>query len=91
MRISKAKEEKISEQMLSFLFSQSPKAIFTAHIAKELARDEEFAKKLLLELEKKDLVIKVKKNHDGVDYSRRLRWRLSTKAYDAYKKLQQSI
>jgi DNA-binding IscR family transcriptional regulator len=88
MRISKQKEEKISEQILLFLFSQSPKAIFTAHIAQELARDEEFVKKLLIELEKKGLATQVKKNNDGVDYSRRMRWQLSGKAYDAYKKLQ---
>ncbi|PIU75945.1 hypothetical protein COS75_01360 [Candidatus Pacearchaeota archaeon CG06_land_8_20_14_3_00_35_12] len=88
MKISKQKEDKISEQILLFLFSQSPKAIFTAHIARELARDEEFIKKLLLELEKKELAVQIKKNNEGVDYSRRMRWRLSTKAYDAYKKLQ---
>ena len=88
MKISKQKEDKIGEQILLFLFTQSPKAIFTAHIARELARDEEFIKKLLIELEKKELVIQVKKNNDGVDYSRRLRWRLSNKAYDVYRKLQ---
>jgi len=45
MRISNSKIEKISEQILAFLFSNSPKALFTSHIAVELARDEEFIKK----------------------------------------------
>ena len=88
MKISKQKEDKISEQILLFLFTQSPKAIFTSYISREIARDEEFIKKLLLELEKKDLVVQVRKNNNGVDYSRRMRWRLSNKAYEAYKKLQ---
>ena len=87
-RISDQKIEKISEQVLSFMYSIFPKQIFTSDIAKELARDEEFIKKLLLDLEKKDLVLKIDKNSSGYKYSRRLRWRISNKAYDLYKKLQ---
>ena len=85
MRISKEKREKISEQILSYLYSVNPKPIFTAHIAKELARDEEFIKDLLLELKSKKLVTEVKKNPKGVDYIRRSRWKLSDKAYEAYR------
>lgn len=87
-KISQQKIEKIQEQILSHLFSIFPKQIFTADIAKELARDEEFIKKLLLQLEKKELVIKVTKNPEGIKYSRRQRWRLSNKAHEAYKKVQ---
>ena len=47
-RISESKKKKISEQILSYLFLISPKQVFTSNIAKELARDEEFIKKLLL-------------------------------------------
>ena len=87
-KISEQKIEKISEQILSHLFSIFPKQIFTSDIAKELARDEEFIKKLLLDLEKKELVIKINKNKLGYQYSKRMRWRISNKAYDIYKKLQ---
>jgi len=59
--------------------------MFTLHIAQELARDEEFIKKILLELKKKKLIIEIKKNPKGVDYKRRSRWRLSDKAYQVYK------
>ena len=38
MKISKEKMEKISEQILLFLYSVNPKSMFTLHIAKELAR-----------------------------------------------------
>ncbi|MBT3642520.1 hypothetical protein HN604_02615 [archaeon] len=83
--ISEEKKEKISEQILHYLFSIFPKQIFTSEISKELARDEEFMKQLLLELEKKGLVLKIMKNSQGISYVRRLRWRISNKAYDLYK------
>ena len=85
MRISKEKREKISEQILLYLYSVNPRQIFTLHIAQELARDEEFIKKILLELKKKKLVLEIKKNPKGIDYKRRSRWRLSDKAYQVYK------
>jgi len=86
--ISKQKREKISEQILAHLFEQTPNAIFTSKIAESTARDEEFTKSLLQELEKKKLIIKVKKNQQGKEYIRRERWRLSNSAFEAYKKHQ---
>jgi hypothetical protein len=85
MRISKEKIEKISEQILLHLFSITPKAVFTSHIAKELARDEEFIKNLLINLKEKQLVVEIKKNKEGTQYIRRSRWKLSDKAYNIYK------
>lgn len=85
MKISKEKKERIAEQVLAALYSNSPKAIFTSHVAKEVARDEEFIKKILKDLKKKKLVTEVKKNPDGELYKRRTRWRLSDAAYKAYK------
>lgn len=87
-RISESKKKKISEQILSYLFLISPKQVFTSNIAKELARDEEFIKKLLLDLNNKGLVVKINKNSLGQVYERRLRWRLSNKTYEAYKQMQ---
>lgn len=88
MKISEKKREKISEQILAHMYSISPKPIFTAHIAQEIARDEEFIKKLLLELKNKKLVIEIKKNPKGVEYVKRARWKLSEKAYKAYRQHQ---
>lgn len=87
-QISDEKIEKISEQILYHLYSIFPKQVFTSDIAKELARDEEFIKKLLIILEKKDLVTKIDKNPQGFQYSKRQRWRISNKAYEIYKKSQ---
>lgn len=86
MRISDEKKEKISEQILAFLFQNSPKPLFTFNIANEIARDEEFTKKMLLDLRKKGLVLSINKNSAGVSYKRRLRWKLTNEAYNAYKK-----
>ena len=84
-KISQQKIEKISEQILFYLYSIFPKQIFTSDIAKEMARDEEFMKNLLKKLEKNKLVVKINKNSKGIKYSRRLRWRISNKAYNIYK------
>lgn len=88
MRISKEKRDKISEQILAVLFNSSPNSIFTSAIAKNIARDEEFTKQLLKELWNKALVVPIKKNSKGVAFSRRIKWRLSSQAYSAYKQHQ---
>ncbi|MAH49378.1 hypothetical protein CMI37_26375 [Candidatus Pacearchaeota archaeon] len=87
-QISQTKQQKIQEQILFHLYSIFPKQVFTSDIAKELARDEEFTKTLLLELEKKQLVIKITQNPKGIVYLRRLRWRISNKAHEIYAKHQ---
>ena len=84
MKISAKKREKISEQILMTLFTQSPKPLFTSKVAEELARDEEFIKKLLQDLKQKKLKNKIKKNPKGTPYKRRTRWKLSTTTYQAY-------
>lgn len=86
--ISQPKKDKIAEQILHHLFDKSPQPQFTAQIAREVARDEEFTKTLLSELKTKGLVSEVAKNSDGLDYLRRRRWRLSNSAYEAYSKSQ---
>tara|TARA_Y100000310_G_scaffold325196_1_gene388305 strand:- start:768 stop:1037 length:270 start_codon:yes stop_codon:yes gene_type:complete len=86
--ISQQKREKIQEQILFYLYSIFPKQVFISDIAKELARDEEFIKILLFELEKKQLVIKINKNPKGIVYLKRLRWRISNKAHEIYSKHQ---
>lgn len=89
--ISKPKKDKISEQILHYLFTISPEAKFTSEISKEIARDEEFTKSLLKDLHSKSLVITISKNSIGKDYSRRTRWRLSNQAFEIYKKFQPAL
>ncbi len=49
--ISKKKRSKIAEQILAHLYQSSPESQFTNKVAQEIARDEEFTKTLLQELE----------------------------------------
>lgn len=84
MKLSAKKREKILEHILSVLYENYPSPLFTSQIAAEIARDEEFTKTLLLELDKKDLATSIDKNSKGTKYLRRLRWRLSNKAHKAY-------
>ena len=85
MKISQQKKDKISEQILALLYSISPRILFSSGIAKEIARDEEFTKNLLINLKTKKLVMEINKNPKGVNYIRRSRWRISDIAYQAYK------
>ncbi|MFH1425303.1 MAG: hypothetical protein ABIG28_01050 [archaeon] len=87
--ISRQKKDKIIEQILHYLFQQSPQPQFTATIAREIARDEEFTKTLLQEIKSKSLISEVSKNPKGKDYVRRQRWRLSNSTFEAYTKHQQ--
>ena len=91
MRLSKEKRDKISEQILLLLYQSFPKQNFTAEIARECARDEEFVKAILFELKEKNLVVNIKKNSDGKMFIRRLRWQLSAEAYKAYHEKAQGV
>lgn len=84
MRLSQEKKNRITEQILLYLYQTFPKYPFTASIAKEIARDEEFIKKLLFELKEKNLVMPIKINSNGQPFLKRLRWRLTNKVYDIY-------
>lgn len=88
MKLSNLKKEKVAEQILAHLYTSSPSTIFTAHIARELARDEEFIKRILNDLKKKRLVLEIKKNPKGTTYLRRSRWKLTPEAFEAYKQKQ---
>lgn len=83
-KLSEEKIKKIKEEILSLLYTNNLKPMFTNEIAKHLIRDEEFIKRILLELKKEDLVREIKKSQKGAKYRRWRRWALSKKAYEAY-------
>ncbi len=84
MKISLEKKQKIQEQIISTLLLNPLKPLFTAHIAREIARDEEFTKDLLIDLKNKKVLVKINKNPQGEVYSRRIRWKLSREAHKHY-------
>jgi predicted transcriptional regulator with HTH domain len=85
-RLSKEKKQLISQQILSLLYDSFPKSLFTSEIAKNIVRDEEFTKSLLYDLNKKNLIIKINKNSQGINYLKRTRWQISNKTYDLFLK-----
>ena len=87
MKLSEDKLNRIKEEILSTLFRNSPKSLFSTEIAHNIIRDDEFTKLLLLELEEKKLVVRVTKNDRGADYTKRLRWRLTSPVYEAYENI----
>jgi hypothetical protein len=80
-KISQEKIKKIKESIISLLFSKYPYALSTAKIARELARDEEFIKAILLEMEREKFLKRVG------NYLRKNEWQLSEKVYETYKRL----
>lgn len=86
-RISEAKKERIKEDILSFLYENNPKAMFTKEVADAIIRDEEFTKKLLLELKKSGLIKEIDISEKGKKFLVRRRWQLSKGAFDAYTRL----
>ena len=84
MRISKEKRDRISEQILSFFYNSFPKQPFTAEISREIARDEEFIKKLLFELKDRGLIVSIRQNKNKEPFSRKIKWKLSNKVYEVY-------
>ncbi len=86
--ISQKKKDKIQEQILHYLFEISPQSAFTNKIAESIARDEEFIKSLLIDLKSKSLIAEINKNPQGEDYTRRQRWRLSSEAFEVFKRSQ---
>ena len=86
-KLSKDKIKKIKEQILTELYQQGLKPLFTAEIASLLVRDEEFIKRLLSQLKKDKLVKEIDKSSRGYSYSKWRRWQLTDSAYEAIGKL----
>ncbi len=86
-KLSQNKINKIKEEIISLLYNNNLKPMFTNEIANHLIRDEEFIKRILLELKKEGIIKEVIKSHKGTTYRRWRRWALFQKTYDAYNKL----
>jgi len=86
-KLSEDKIKKIKEQILVELFHQGLKPLFTSEVASLLVRDEEFIKRLLLDLKKDNLVREIDKSSEGHKYAKWRRWQLTDKAYKAMQKV----
>jgi len=87
VKLSQENIQKIKEMILNEIYHNSPKALYTAEIARLIIRDEEFTKKLLLELKQSSLIEEIKKSPEGNLLLKRSRWKLTNETFKAYQKL----
>jgi len=85
VKLSKKTTGLLRDDIISVLYSNSLRPLFTNEIATELRRDNEFVKKLLLDLKKEGLVELVQKNNKGQNYLTHQKWRIPPKVLAAYK------
>lgn len=79
-RISDKKIEKVKSDILSLLYENNLRSLYTVYIADEIARDDEFILKLLRILQKENLVEQINKG-------KRKKWMMTNKAYKAYSQI----
>ena len=84
VRLSKKTIRFLKDDIISILYDKPLIARFTNEIALELRRDNEFTKKLLLELKKEGFVEEINKNKKGQNYLARTKWRIPPKILKAY-------
>jgi hypothetical protein len=89
-KISDKKVQKIKEQILSILYENHLVPHYTAQIAEELIRDEEFTLRLLKELRQEGFAKEINKNTEGKTYLARKKWVLNNKIYSQYRDLSES-
>jgi len=86
VRLSNKTIKLLKDDIVSILYENSLKSMFTNEIATELRRNNEFTKKLLLDLKKDGLVEEVGKNKKGQTYLRNKKWRIPSKVLKAFEK-----
>jgi len=81
--------QKVAEQVLGLLFERYPGPLSTNAISKEIARDNEFAAKVMAFLHQKRFVALCRVAKSGRQYSTRKYWRLSTETHAKYSHMTQ--
>ena len=86
VKLSKKTVELLKDDIISILYERSLVPMSAYEICVELRRNNEFTKKLLLELEEDGLVREVGKNSDGRVYLRNKKWMIPAKVLKAFEK-----
>ena len=77
----------LKDDIISILYENNLNPLLTMEIAKELRRDKEFTKRLLIELKEKGVIDQIKKNNKGKDYIKRSRWIINPEVLNNYNEL----
>ena len=84
-KLSQKTKELLMNEINSILYYDAPiNGMFTKQIADKLIRDKEFVKDLLLDMEKKGWVRKIKKNKRNYNYMSRRKWILSDEVRELF-------
>ena len=86
VRLAKRTVDLLKDDIVNILYESSLKPLFTNEIALLLRRDNEFTKKLLLELKLLGVVEEIKMNRCKKQYLLRKRWRISKEALKGLEK-----
>ena len=86
VRLAKRTVDLLKDDIVNILYESSLKPLFTNEIALLLRRDNEFTKKLLLELKLLGVVEEIKMNRRKKQYLLRKRWRISKEALKGLEK-----
>lgn len=76
-RVSNKTFNKVAESVLAFLNERYPEPLTCREVAEEMARDNEFIKRVLEFLEKQGLIQQIYKSSEGRDYLRWTKWQLT--------------
>ena len=85
VRLSEETTKLLKEDILSILYERPLVPLFTYQISRELRRDNEFTKTLLLNLKEEGLVEEIKKGKTGVFLARR-KWKIPNKVLEVMSK-----
>ena len=77
----------LKDDIISILYEKQLKPLLTIEIARELRRDKEFTKKLLVELKEKGILNEIKKNNKGKDYTKRSKWLIKPDIINKYNEI----
>ncbi|MAG47950.1 hypothetical protein CL617_05060 [archaeon] len=83
-QISEKTKLALKADISSILYENPLQAMFAKEISVELRRDKEFTKKLLLEMENEKLVERITKSSKGIDYKKRIRWKIPERVLQVY-------
>ncbi len=76
VKLAKRTVDLLKDDVVNILYENALKPLFTNEIAMLLRRDNEFTKRLLLDLKGMGLVEEVKLNKRKKQYIRRIRWKI---------------
>jgi len=84
-KLSQDSIKTVKANIIRLLYDEYPKSLSATAIGKYEARDKQFVLRLLLELEKDNLIKTIKKTNQGKPFLKKQKWTLTDKYFNFYK------